>query len=296
MSEELISVIIPTYNREKLLRRAIQSVQRQSYENWEIIVVDNHSEDDTQLFIESLSSEKIKYIKHKNNGIIASSRNIGAEVSKGNFLAFLDSDDWWEKDKLKKSHQALTSTESDISYHNCFIEGNKKNGKTRSRKLKDPIYNDLLINGNTIVTSSVLIRKKIFKNAGCFSTDEDKVGWEDYDLWIKVSKNKGKFHFIEERLGFYWVGDDNFDDPKRILLNIDNMKKTIISEFINLYGGVPWWPSYTSGIAFFNLGQNKDSLKYFFKVIFSQSPLKSKLKSLFYIVKILLKKRFKNEE
>ena len=74
------------------------------------------------------------------------------------------------------------------------------------------------------------------------------------------------------------------------------MKKTVISEFINLYGGVPWWPSYTSGIAFFNLGQNKDSLKYFFKVIFSQSPLKSKLKSLFYIVKILLKKRFKNEE
>ena len=162
-SDELISVIIPTYNREKLLRRAIQSVQRQSYENWEIIVVDNHSEDDTQLFIESLSSEKIKYIKHKNNGIIASSRNIGAEVSKGNFLAFLDSDDWWEKDKLKKSHQALTSTESDISYHNCFIEGNKKNGKTRSRKLKDPIYNDLLINGNTIVTSSVLIRKRYLK-------------------------------------------------------------------------------------------------------------------------------------
>ena len=73
MSEELISVLIPTYNREKLLRRAIQSVQGQSYENWEIIVVDNHSEDDTQLFIESLSSEKIKYIKHKNNGIIASS-------------------------------------------------------------------------------------------------------------------------------------------------------------------------------------------------------------------------------
>ena len=144
-----------------------------------------------------------------------------------------------------------------------------------------------------------MIRKKIFKNAGCFSTDEDKVGWEDYDLWIKVSKNKGKFcYFIEERLGFYWVGDDNFDDPKRILpFNIDNMKKTVISEFINLYGGVPWWPSYTSGIALiFNLGQNKDSLKYFFKVIFSQSPLKSKLKSLFYIVKILLKKRFKNEE
>ena len=117
-----------------------------------------------------------------------------------------------------------------------------------------------------------------------------------FSIMLKVSKNKGKFHFIEERLGFYWVGDDNFDDPKRILLNIDNMKKTIISEFINLYGGDPWWPSYTSGIAFFNLGQNKDSLKYFFKVVFSQSPLKSKLKSLFYIAKILLKKRFKNEE
>ena len=128
MSEELISVIIPTYNREKLLEEPFNPFKF-SYENWEIIVVDNHSEDDTQLFIESLSSEKIKYIKHKNNGIIASSRNIGAEVSKGNFLAFLDSDDWWEKDKLKKSHQALTSTESDISYHNCFIEGNKKKWK-----------------------------------------------------------------------------------------------------------------------------------------------------------------------
>ncbi len=293
MAEELISVIIPTYNREELLKRAIQSVQDQSYENWEIIVVDNYSEDDTHSFIESLSNEKIKYIKYKNNGIIASSRNMGAEVSKGNFLAFLDSDDWWEKDKLKKSYEAITYTKSDITYHDCSIEGIKKNGRTRSRKLKDPIYNDLLINGNTIVTSSVLIRTRIFKNAGSFSTDEDKVGWEDYDLWIKVSKNKGKFYLIDERLGTYWVGDDNFDDPKRILLNIENMKRSVISEFTDLFGGYPWWPSYTSGIAFFNLGQYKKSMKHFFEVIRFQSPLKSKLKSLFYITKILLKKVLK---
>lgn len=292
MTEELISVIIPTYNREKLLRRAIESVQGQSYENWEIIVVDNYSEDGTSTLIDSLSKEKIIYIKHNNNGIIASSRNKGVEVSKGNFLAFLDSDDWWEKDKLKKSYQAIDSTNSDISYHNCFIVGNKKDGKTRSRKLKDPVYNDLLINGNTIVTSSVLIRKKVFQNVGCFSTNEDKLGWEDYDLWIKVSKNKGKFHLIDEILGSYWIGDDNFDDPKRILLNIDNMKRTIISEFINLFEGYPWWPSYTSGIAFFNLGQYRKSSKYFFKVIFSKSPFKSKLKSLFFVARILLKKFF----
>ena len=106
---------------------------------------------------------KINYIKLERNYGGGYAYQRGIDNAKGEFVMFLDSDDWWEKDKLKKSHQAITSTESDISYHNCFIEGNKKNGKTRSRKLKDPIYNDLLINGNTIVTSSALIRKKIFK-------------------------------------------------------------------------------------------------------------------------------------
>ena len=97
----LVSVVIPTYNHAQYLRRALTSVLDQSYVNWEVIVIDNHSTDNTDELMEDFLGPQITYIKIHNSGIIALSRNAGINAARGEWIAFLDSDDWWTKDKLQ---------------------------------------------------------------------------------------------------------------------------------------------------------------------------------------------------
>jgi glycosyltransferase involved in cell wall biosynthesis len=89
----LVSVVIPTYNHARYLGRALQSVLDQTYKNWEAIVIDNHSTDNTAELIASFADQRITYLKIHNNGVIAASRNAGIRAAKGEWLAFLDSDD-----------------------------------------------------------------------------------------------------------------------------------------------------------------------------------------------------------
>ena len=98
-----VSIILPTYNRaSSFLKEAIDSVINQSYMNWELIVIDNNSTDNTIDLVESYKSNKIFIYQINNNGVIAKSRNLGIEKSSGDYVAFLDSDDFWYKNKLQK--------------------------------------------------------------------------------------------------------------------------------------------------------------------------------------------------
>ena len=115
-----ISIILPTFNNAKLISRAITSVINQSYKNWELIIIDNFSIDNTQNVVESFNDKKIKYFKLKNNGIIAISRNYGIKKSSGEFIAFLDSDDYWLNNKLSISVETLTN-KFDLVYHDFFF-------------------------------------------------------------------------------------------------------------------------------------------------------------------------------
>ena len=290
MMNKLVSIIIPTYNRLNLLKRAIDSVYKQTYKNWEIIIIDNYSTDGTDLFIQGLCCDKkIKYEKYQNKGIIGASRNLGIKYSSGYYIAFLDSDDWWNKEKLTISTQVLHGLNSDISYHNCYIKGEGISRKTHSRRLASDSYSDLLLNGNTLVTSSVVAKRSVVNSVGGFSEDPLKVGWEDYDLWIKISKQNSKFKFIDLKLANYWIGEDKFDNPDRVLLNINRMLETIIQEYESKEKAIPWWPNYTQAIAYRNKNELSIARKLFLKVIFSHSPLKSKFKSLFNIIKLNIK-------
>ena len=94
MNTPLISIVIPTYNRSLFLERSIKSIINQTYQNWEIIVIDNNSTDDTDLVLEKYKEKKILIKKINNEGIIAKSRNLGIKLAKGEYIAFLDSDDW----------------------------------------------------------------------------------------------------------------------------------------------------------------------------------------------------------
>lgn len=106
---EMVSVIMPTYNRRELISDAIDSVLNQSLNNLELIIIDDGSEDDTEAIIKSVSDERIRYFKLKHSGYIGRLRNYGISHSKGQLIAFIDSDDIWKKDKLAIQMSALKS-------------------------------------------------------------------------------------------------------------------------------------------------------------------------------------------
>lgn len=120
----LITVIIPSYNHGKYLGRALQSLLDQTYTNWEVIIIDNHSTDHTESVIKSFSDSRIKFLKIKNNGIVAASRNAGIRSARGTWVAFLDADDWWTKDKLTIS-MSHANQNVDLIYH--YVETINKN-------------------------------------------------------------------------------------------------------------------------------------------------------------------------
>ena len=152
MSNPLISVVIPSFNRAKLLKRAINSVQNQTYSNWEIVIVDNFSKDETDLILEPLLSDKILIIKINNEGVIAKSRNVGIKNAKGKYIAFLDSDDWWLPKKLELIINEFTKyKDTDLIYHNCYLIKKDNRKFSKCRRLINNQYNDLMINGNTII-------------------------------------------------------------------------------------------------------------------------------------------------
>ena len=282
----LISVIIPTFNRSDLLERAIKSVLNQSYKNFEIIIIDNNSTDNTKVVIDKYKEFNLKVKTVNNEGVIAFSRNIGLQTSNGKFVAFLDSDDWWEKDKLKKVIDVLNlRPEIDLIYHDCFLTSEKKIEFSHCRILKDDSYRDLIVNGNTLITSSVVVRKKILENVSFFSEDKNKVGWEDYDLWLRIAELGCNFYLISSKLGHYWLGADNFDNPQRILINTDSIEQLIIKPYLeNNQNDHIWWIDYTRGKANYKLKKKGLSYIYFNKVIFSKSPTMYKIKALFFLM------------
>ena len=101
LEKPFFSVVIPTYNHEVFLEKAVKSVLNQTFNDYEIIIIDNYSDDNTENLNKNLNNKNIKFIKKRNYGILGKSRNIGIEQSKSEWIAFLDSDDIWRQDRLK---------------------------------------------------------------------------------------------------------------------------------------------------------------------------------------------------
>ena len=228
----LVSIIIPTYKRVEKLKRAIDSVFNQTFTNWEIIIIDNHSEDGTKELIDNYKNPKIKILLIKNNGNIAKSRNLGIKKSKGKYLALLDSDDMWTPNKLQICIKTLNK-KIKIVYHDMYIQNNikqiifKKSGMCRD--LKKPIYNDLILNGPAFPTSSVVIEKNVFKKIGFFDEKKKLITWEDYDAWIRLSKINEGYKKINKVLGYRWADDENTLKPNILIKTIFLFKKKYLN-------------------------------------------------------------------
>ena len=181
-----ISVIIPTYNRKKYIKRAIDSVIHQSYKPFEIIVIDDGSTDGTyELIKQSYSSSQISLKKQKNNGV-SSARNKGIKLANGDWIAFLDSDDEWFKNKLELQVREIKKSKTFICHTNeiWIRNGIRVNQMKKHQKYGGAIFKKCL-DMCRISPSSVMIHRRIFDEIGLF--DEDLIICEDYDLWLRIS-------------------------------------------------------------------------------------------------------------
>lgn len=204
-----ISVIIPTYNRKKQLRNALDSVIAQSYKNIEIIVSDDGSTDGTKEMIQN-SYHNIIYIENKHSGIPAIPRNKAINKANGEYIAFLDSDDVWNKLKLEKQIKEIQETKVDFCCTNAKVvdQSNKKiKNLLIATKKKQFKFIDIL-KENKIICSSVLISKKILKEQKGFPETKKFKGFEDYGLWLRVLITQ-KVIFINQPLVTYT------DNPKK---------------------------------------------------------------------------------
>jgi glycosyltransferase involved in cell wall biosynthesis len=202
----LVSVVIPTYNHGHFLGRALQSVLDQTYTNWEAIVIDNHSTDNTDEIVQSFTDPRISLLKINNNGVIAASRNAGIVAAKGVWIAFLDSDDWWISDKL---YECLKNQNDkvDFFYHDLkLIRESSSFFQMRikkSRQLNKPILIDLLVGGNIISNSSVIVRKSLLEKINGIDESNDMIGCEDYNTWLRLAQITDAFYYVPKTLGYY---------------------------------------------------------------------------------------------
>lgn len=211
--DPLISVVLPTFNHAHLIGDAILSVCNQTYKNFELIIVDNHSEDNTDEVIRKFKDKRIRTIKTKNNGVIAVSRNIGMRSAQGEWIAFIDSDDIWYHDKLSETLKNINSHyEIDVFCHDEIIvkSGVNKRKVLTNGPWSDNFYYKMLIEGNKLSTSCTIVSSKwILSNNLYFREDRDLIAVEDYDFWLRIAKNGGKFHFFKNILGEYRVHGGN---------------------------------------------------------------------------------------
>jgi teichuronic acid biosynthesis glycosyltransferase TuaG len=220
----LISVIMPAYNMEKYIAQSIESVIAQTYNEWELVVVDDGSNDNTSLIVKeyAVKDQRIKYF-YQENGHLAKARNTGISMAKGEIVAFLDSDDLWLPQKLKISLQILLESKVDLlfseSYHfdeNIFdlskadypVMGVLNMTYSGDEALR------LFIERNRVPVLTVLVYKSKVTELGGFDTNLKKS--EDFDLWIRLLKSGSIFKSISQPLSAYRMVNNSMSSSDRL--------------------------------------------------------------------------------
>ncbi|MEA5466982.1 glycosyltransferase family 2 protein [Leptothoe sp. PORK10 BA2] len=205
-SNLLVSIVIPAYNAAKFLSEVIQSVLNQSYQNWELLVIDDGSTDNTAELVSKYSKKdsRVRLIS-KENGGVSVARNLGAQLAEGELIAFLDSDDLWLPDKIS-AHVNYMSSHPQVGVSFARVELIETNGKT-TNKLTDNITDtlqpqDLFYSNPTVTTSNLVIRKSVFQALNGF--DESMQYNEDIDLLFRLAiQDKWKIKGIDQVLVQY---------------------------------------------------------------------------------------------
>lgn len=201
MTGDLVSIIMPSFNTGKYIGESIKSVLAQTYKNWELIIVDDGSTDNTEEVVKAFDDDRIIFVKNEQNSGAAVSRNRALALAKGRWIAFLDSDDIWEKTKLEKQIAFMIKNDyhfSYTSYREIDIDGNDLG---------------LVVNGPKKITKTGMYN---YNWIGCLTAmyDAQKVGLiqikdikkrNDYAIWLKVIQ-KTDCYLLNEELAFYRRG------------------------------------------------------------------------------------------
>jgi teichuronic acid biosynthesis glycosyltransferase TuaG len=207
-----VSIIMPAYNAEQWISEAIQSVINQTFSEWELIIVNDNSNDKTAKIAAefALKDLRVKVFNLVENNGVSFARNFGIQNAHGEFIAFLDADDLWHSDKLKiqlSFHE--NNSECEVSHTN-FINFNEY-GKIRTPfkfffrqfiKKKGNLLVHLLY-FNSIATLTVVMKKKIFLDVNGFDCNLSNL--EDQDLWLRISEKGNSFSYLDDELSFYRV-------------------------------------------------------------------------------------------
>ncbi len=199
----MVSVIIPAYNREKLILRAIISLDKQTYQDFEILVINDASTDNTEKVVKNLNHPKIKYLKLERNSGQCAARNKGIYQAKGKYIGFLDSDDEWLPTKLEKQIAVFeSSSDEQLGAVYCgHIEKDEVYNfeKTITRKKYRGNLYEKILNGFCPATPSMfLVKKQVLFDVNSF--DENLPTFVDIDLWLRVAQKGFTFDYVDEPL------------------------------------------------------------------------------------------------
>jgi glycosyltransferase involved in cell wall biosynthesis len=215
----LVSIIIPCFNTAQYLPQAIESVLNQTYSNLEIIVIDDGSTDNTKNVIKPFLND-IMYI-YKDNGGPASARNLGITSSRGEFIAFLDADDYWLPEKLTNQVSFLMKNpQFDMVHSNLLISRKDRELYSPILKNKVPsgkVFSELFLD-NHIYNLTVIIRRICFLKTGGLDENKKLIGIEDYDFWLRIAL-LFKIGFINKIVAVYNIHDNNLSNEINIILS-----------------------------------------------------------------------------
>ena len=218
----LVSIVIPTYNHAHMLQRALATVVEQTYQNWNAIIVNNFSTDNTLEVVAAFNDPRILCVNFRNQGVIGASRNEGIALATGEYVAFLDSDDTWFPTKIEKCVASLEHGADLVCHAEFWIDESGKSRLVAYGPSEAATHHNLIYKGNRISTSATVVRTALLKEVHGFDVAPELISTEDYDLWIRLAAKSDKFAFISEPLGEYHRHDNNVSA---------NIEKHLAAEF-----------------------------------------------------------------
>lgn len=228
----LVSVVIPTYRRASLVPRAIRSVQNQTYENIEIIVVDDASPDDTEEIVQSISDARIRYIRHdRNQGLAAAGRNTGIRAAHGEYVAFLDDDDEWQETMIEKQLEAIEA-------HDAVLCAALVNGNRVKRHNRPLVTLDDLRKGSDFDPSSLMAKASVLRE---ILFDEQLREGEDWDAFIRIAEKYSIGYINEPLLIYNDGGHERITNESKNLSISELQKRTAVLHKHRIFFGLFWF-------------------------------------------------------
>jgi len=290
-----VSVIIPCYNQPEDLRRCLNSLVAQSYTDFEVLVCDDGSTEDTASVAQAFTDQfTLTFLSDANFGGPARPRNRGITAAKGRYVAFLDADDWWAPDKLAHSVATLEAG-ADVVYHDLYVvrsvEQDRFSDKITSTLLPSPVFETLLCDGASVPNSSAVVRKTCLENMGQITENRDLISVEDYDTWVRLSQITERFVRLKDCLGYYWVGGGNISTPS--LKQMDRIQK-LYAQYLEILE--PSQKKRASGFLAYRVGRigvacgaYQDARQFLTDALFSPIPWAYRVKAAIFLTQAIMK-------